>query len=49
MSGDAHVRFCEGLGVKFPAATLQLGPDLAQNGRIVAVQRVPRGMYFEMP
>ncbi len=22
MSGDVHVRFCEGLGVKFPRATL---------------------------
>ena len=29
MSGDAHVRFFEGLGVKFPGATLQvrLGTD----------------------
>jgi len=22
MNGDIHVRFCEGLGVKFPRATL---------------------------
>ena len=22
MNGDVHVRFCEGLGVKFPRATL---------------------------
>ena len=24
MSGDVHVRFCEGLGVRFPRATHQL-------------------------
>jgi len=24
MNGDVHVRFCEGLGVKFPRATLRV-------------------------
>ncbi len=24
MSGDVHVRFCEGLGVRFPRATRQV-------------------------
>ena len=34
MSGDVHVRFCEGLGVKFPRATrrLSLLPELGTMG-----------------
>ena len=33
MSGDAHVRFCEGLGVKFPGATLYNRSDRPVNPR----------------
>jgi hypothetical protein len=30
MNGDVHVRFCEGLGVKFPRATQQTRSGVRQ-------------------
>ena len=36
MSGDAHVRFFEGLGVKFPGATLQKCLWIARYGHSLA-------------
>ena len=38
MSGDAHVRFCEGLGVKFPRST-HLSDNLA-NGRKIRLLNI---------
>lgn len=37
MTGDCHVRFCEGLGVKFPRATHPYSVYLRRRG---SVQRV---------
>jgi hypothetical protein len=35
MTGDCHVRFCEGLGVKFPGATRQdRSTNLRKHGRV---------------
>jgi hypothetical protein len=48
MSGDVHVRTCEGLGVKFPRATrladLESLPFLSKSNRIVCLTNPA---YFE--
>ena len=38
MSGDAHVRFCVGLGVKSPGATLQKWPKIVLKGTSLSVE-----------
>ena len=42
MTGDCHVRFCEGLGVKFPRAPLNFIEQITKN----SVPRVSPGVGF---
>jgi len=53
MSGDVHVRFCEGLGVKFPRATLPVvsGPLRLYhpNGRFRGQSRREKPQIYGLP
>jgi hypothetical protein len=41
MTGDCHVRICEGLGVKFPRATRLVEPQNRSRARLVGEIFIP--------